>query len=195
MLADCSLGQRNAALLRLRQSLFGDALACCIDCPRCSERLEFSLRASALLAQHRDDACQVELGGLRFRLPTTRDLARIAGESEENVGAQKLLWSLIGPDQASETGAMERLAERLARALEDADPCLDFALDFDCPECGNRWTASFDIAAHLWQEIDARSRRLLDEIHILARAYGWPEREILALTDARRQAYLERATA
>src|SRR5262249_37728436 len=80
LLAEQPLGRRNEALLRLRQSLFGDALGCCVDCPCCGERLEFSLRASSLLALDRDDAADVELDGLRFRLPTTRDLARIAGE-------------------------------------------------------------------------------------------------------------------
>jgi hypothetical protein len=194
-LADRSLGQRNAALLRLHQSMFGDALGCCIDCPRCGERLEFALRASTLLARPRDDATHIELDGLRFRLPTTRDLARIARESEEDVGAQKLLLSLIESDQAIDASTTEVLADRLTRAVEDADPCLDFALDFDCPACAHAWTASFDIAAHLWEEIDARSRRLLDEVHVLARPYGWLEREILDLTNARRMAYLERAMA
>jgi len=32
-------------------------------------------------------------------------------------------------------------------------------------------------------------------VHALARTYGWSEREILALGDARRQAYLERVLA
>jgi hypothetical protein len=36
---------------------------------------------------------------------------------------------------------------------------------------------------------------LLDEVHVLARAYGWNEREILGLSAARRAAYLERALA
>ena len=49
-LADRPLGERNAALLRLRQSLFGDALKSCVDCPECGEQLEFTLSASSLLA-------------------------------------------------------------------------------------------------------------------------------------------------
>ncbi|HEU5135653.1 MAG TPA: hypothetical protein VFU13_10960, partial [Steroidobacteraceae bacterium] len=39
-LADRTLGERNAALLRLRQSLFGDALKSCVECPECGEALE-----------------------------------------------------------------------------------------------------------------------------------------------------------
>jgi hypothetical protein len=83
----------------------------------------------------------------------------------------------------------------LTRALEEADPCIDFAVDLECPACAHAWSAPFDVAGYLWEEIDTRARRLLDEVHVLARAYGWPEDEVLRLSDARRSAYLERALA
>ena len=44
--------------------------------------------------------------------------------------------------------------------------------------------------AYLWDEIDARARRLLDEVHALARTYCWSEEQILALSETRRRAYL-----
>jgi hypothetical protein len=192
-LADRSLGQRNAALLRLRQSIFGDALSSCLDCPHCGERLEFCLSASTLLGQSGTGSSRIEVDGLRFRLPTTRDLARIAQEGDADAAAQRLLLSLIEAGQSVDESAAHPLSGRLASALEESDPCIDFVLDLDCPACGHAWTTSFDIASYLWEEIDARSRRLLDEVHVLARAYGWSEREILSLTEARRAAYLERA--
>ena len=46
--------------------------------------------------------------------------------------------------------------------------------------------------AFLWDEVDVRARRLLDEVHALAGAYGWSEQRILALSEARRRAYLDR---
>jgi hypothetical protein len=49
----------------------------------------------------------------------------------------------------------------------------------------------FDIGAFLWEEIAAQARRLLREVHTLARAYGWREADILVMSAARRQAYLE----
>jgi hypothetical protein len=48
-----------------------------------------------------------------------------------------------------------------------------------------------DLPAFLWTEIEAQVRRLLLDIHTLAVAYGWSEREILSLSDARRRLYLE----
>jgi hypothetical protein len=49
----------------------------------------------------------------------------------------------------------------------------------------------FDAGSFFWSELGAWARRLLHEIHSLARAYGWSESEILTLSPARRQAYLE----
>jgi len=191
-LADRTLGERNAALLRLRQKLFGDELKCCVECSECGEKLEFSLNASTLLK--RADAktsgpAQVEVAGKRVRLPTSRDLACIAAEQDEASATLKLLQRLSGSEEALAA------ADEISRALDEADPCMDFAIEFTCPECAHAWGASFDVPAYLWEEIDARARRLLDEIHVLARTYNWGERQILQLSETRRRAYLERVLA
>jgi hypothetical protein len=85
-------------------------------------------------------------------------------------------------------GAVEaRLVERIAQA----DPLADIMLDLTCPNCEQRWQAVFDIGGFFWIEIDNLARRLLRDVHVLARAYGWRESDILAMNAARRQAYLE----
>ena len=75
-------------------------------------------------------------------------------------------------------------------ALEAADPNADIAFDVHCEACGHAGTAQLDAGELLWDEIDARARALLGEVHLLASAYGWTEREILALSAARRATYL-----
>ena len=188
-LADRPLGRRNAALLRLRRSLFGDALKSCVDCPGCGERLEFALSADALLERAAGHALtHAQLGNMRVRLPTTRDLASVAAETEESHAARKLLERLVDTP-AGESGFSD---EELTRALDAADPCLDLTLDLSCPACNHAWSAPFDVPAYLWEEIDVRARRLLDEVHALASAYCWSEEQILALSEERRRAYLER---
>ena len=197
-LADRPIGERNAALLRLRRALFGDDLKSCVDCPECSERLEFSLSASALLAAttqpgKRPEHSALSIRGLRLRLPTTRDLAAIAGETDTASAECRLLMRLC--EEGDARAITEELRADLARMLDAADPCMDLGIDLNCPACGHAWNASFDVPAFLWDEIDGRARRLLDEVHVLARSYGWSERQILELSDARRNAYLERALA
>lgn len=194
-LADRPLGARNAALLRLRRSLFGDALKSCVECPECGERLEFALSVETLLAYAPEadaERTHIDVAGQRVRLPTTRDLASVADEPDEASAAHKL-WQRLCAD---EEGAWEfAQTDELASALDDADPCMDLALDLDCPACKREWNAPFDVPAFLWEEIDVRARRLLDEVHVLARAYGWPETQILSLSETRRRAYLERVLA
>jgi hypothetical protein len=52
--------------------------------------------------------------------------------------------------------------------------------------------APFDIAAFFGAEMEARARRLLDEVHLIAGRYHWAEAEILSLPFSRRQAYIAR---
>jgi rubredoxin len=82
--------------------------------------------------------------------------------------------------------------EQIEGALESADPWADLSLAFQCPACGRDGEAGFDVASYLWEEVDVSARQLLNEVHLLAQAYGWSEAEILALSPARRSAYLAR---
>jgi hypothetical protein len=72
-----------------------------------------------------------------------------------------------------------------------ADPMAETRLTLHCPKCENIWDETLDVVAFLWEEIEARARRLLLEIHTLALAYGWTEAEILSLTEDRRGRYVE----
>jgi hypothetical protein len=75
--------------------------------------------------------------------------------------------------------------------MAEADALGDVQLALTCPQCGHEWQAPFDIASFLWTEINAWAHRTLQDVHELARAYGWREADILALSPWRRQVYLE----
>lgn len=189
-LADRTIGERNGALLAMRSRLFGDALASCVDCPECGERLEFALSARLLGARAPGpERTHAEIGGIRVRLPTSRDLAHVAGEPDEANAVRKLTERLTDGAAAPVT------SEQLAAGLDAADPRIDVNVALACPACSHAWCAPFDVPAFLWEELDVRARRLLDEVHTLALAYHWSESEILAMSDVRRRAYLERVLA
>jgi hypothetical protein len=63
-------------------------------------------------------------------------------------------------------------------------------LGVHCEACGREGVAQVDAGVLLWDEIEARARELLYDVHRLARAYRWSEAEILALSPARRAGYL-----
>ena len=194
-LPDAPLGDRNAAILRLREATFGARLRAVLDCPRCGEQLELDTDTTILLATSAQDAAPVEVDGLRFRPPTSRDLVGILGEIDTEAARLKLLRRcLVGGGEPPGPALLATLCDRVEDALERADPLSDLTFGFTCDACGHVWQAPLDVAGFVWDEIDAHARRLLDEVHLLARAYGWSEAEILSLPEARRSAYIERVT-
>lgn len=188
--ADWPLGRRNRALAQLLCACFGPWLNGWTTCRECGEKLEFSVDGRALMetgAASAGDAVTIE--GRMFRLPTSRDLARIAERDDAADGARTLLaMCLIAGEPADWSDAeIEAAGETMAAA----DPLAEVRLDFTCPVCGEVFDESLDLATFLWSELEGRAKRLLLEVHTLARAYGWSEHDVLALSPARRRLYLE----
>ena len=87
--------------------------------------------------------------------------------------------------------AIEHLLRHSAAAGSAAlDPAANIRLGMRCTDCGHAWDAVLDIGACFWDELGTRARQLLESVHRLASAYGWREAETLALSPARRAAYL-----
>jgi hypothetical protein len=195
-LADWPLGRRNRALAELRWSWFGPQLEGWAACPQCAEKLEFQLDARSFATLEAPGPEPVAVNGRSFRLPTSRDLARAAGETDPQSAALRLLEAcrLSLEDAEGEALSLDDL-ETVGEEMAAADPLAETRLSLVCPNCGNQWEDTVDIAAFLWADIDARARRLLREVHTLGSAYGWTETEILSLSDRRRAVYLGMAQA
>lgn len=188
-----SVGEGDTAVLRLRQATFGAQLPAEIACPHCAELLEFALDANELLRGCEPPLarCCVLEDGTAFRLPGHADLAAIAGLGDTDAAVRRLAARCCLDAEAA-----EELADSAVAAAEASLGMLDahaaIQLRLVCAGCGRNWTEAFDIGAYFWTEIEQRACALLDEVHILATAYGWSESAILALSAARRTAYLER---
>ena len=74
-----------------------------------------------------------------------------------------------------------------------ADPLAEVLVDLVCPACEKRFVADLDLGAFVWADLSAQARRLIREVDVLARTYGWTEPEVLALGEGRRAVYLELA--
>jgi hypothetical protein len=191
-LADWPLGRLNTALIVLRCACFGPRLQTWIACARCAEQLEFELDGR-VLAQRADDAdCseRVAVGGQMFRLPTARDVACVAQESDPDRAALRLAEACLVARSDSSVSAVADL-EEVGRQMSLADPMAEILINLPCPACGYENNPHLDIGSFLWTEIEARAKRLLLEVHVLASAYGWTEQAVLALSGQSRAAYLE----
>ena len=202
-LARLSIGRRDARLLALRERTFGGELVSVATCSACGEQLEFTFNAAEIRVAspaaegEEPEALSLKLNGydILFRLPDSTDLAAIA-EVNEPAASQRLLHQRC-IRAATVEGAAVNISDlpadvlaAVAARMEEADPQANVQLNLSCVRCGGQWQAVFDIESFFWAEITRWAERLLSDVHHLARAYGWREADILALSPARRAAYL-----
>ena len=195
-LAALPVGQRDSLLFRLREAVLGPKLRGVADCPKCHCRVEFTLKTDTMCAgpppatEH-----ALKLPGrkqkVRFRLPDSFDLAHAAVCQDIKTARAELARRCL-VDDVTPPALTEPEIQQLAAALEKADPQGEVLLESRCPDCASEWQVVFDIASFFWQELTAMSRDMLEEVAVLARAYGWSEREILNMSPARRRLYLEK---
>ncbi len=195
-LAQLPIGERDARLLGLRQEVFGDALSSLAHCPKCNEQLELSFAVDdvRLPPPETQGPWTFEDGTaeIAFDLPTSSDLESLVPGRE---ASDALLSACIremtmddAPATIGDLSSTQRAA--LVAYIAETDPRADTKAAVACPRCAHTWSAQFDIVAFFWEEIGAWVRRILSEVHILARAYGWCESDVLALSAWRRKQYL-----
>ncbi|GAC1347442.1 MAG: hypothetical protein NVSMB27_12850 [Ktedonobacteraceae bacterium] len=211
-LVSLSVGQRDARLLDIRKRNFGTHLASFTECVKCQERLEFDLEVDDIQVAPRPESVNQEYRvacdryELHFRLPTSLDLAAIAGCPDVTTARKLLVRRCVlkvnrdGAEVSTEglseevPSLPETVVTALGAQMATSDPMAEIEIDVTCPACGHHWSVIFDIVLFLWAEICVQAKRLLREVHTLAWAYGWHEADILSLSAARRQYYLEMVT-
>lgn len=204
VLARVSIGRRDAGLLTVREWAFGPDLTVLADCPQCHQSLETLVRIDDLRAPAGETANEVGVmtsGGyaVRCRPPNTSDLLACAGQDAEAIRRRLFDCCVIEALRDAEPVGAEDLPGEIVREVVERiaaiDPQADTRINLTCPECDHSWSEVFDIASFFWAEIDAWARRLLRDVNVLARTYGWCERDILSLSPTRRQIYLGMAQA
>jgi hypothetical protein len=108
---------------------------------------------------------------------------------------EPMIEELQSEELTVEELTVEELPAEVVQAVLDhmlaSDPQADVQLALACPSCGHGWQVTFDIVSFFWNELDTWAHRTMQEVHILASAYGWRETDILAMNPWRRQCYLE----
>ena len=192
-LAEVSIGQRDQTLIAWRCELFGRSMPGYTDCPTCRTRFTFAMDSSTFLGETSD--APIEVDGLQVRRPSSRDLA----EAMKEIDPEQAIYRLAQRCCENAAGELPLLSKsqlaKIESAMTEADAAADIVLDLSCDHCGHAWQNAFDISAFLWQEIETYASRLLDDIHTLASAYGWSERDVLALSSTRRATYIGKVSA
>lgn len=210
-LAALSIGGRDGHLLDFREQTFGGTLHIFAECPQCAEPLEFAMATADIRVTPPPLPSDIEGEGetdkgefervtdefmLRFRLPNSFDLATVAGCEAVDTARRLLVQRCViqagqGGVEVSSEELPERILAKLAARMAECDPQAEVLLNLECPSCGHHWQMVFDIVSFFWAEICTQAKRLLRDVHTLARFYGWREADILSMSAARREFYLE----
>ena len=202
-LAGLSIGERNTRLVALRVRMFGSAVEAVVACPRCHVALEFGFDLLELCPPASDPEAshavpfEVAVGELcvRCRPATTADVAALPnGETSGTALADRLVVAVVDGDAVRAPMPVDDVvATSIVAALEDADPFSHVPMSFACAACGHEWSSPYDIVTYLWSEITAQVHRILEDVRLLAKTYGWAEGSILTMSGIRRRYYLDRA--
>jgi hypothetical protein len=201
-IAELPIGRRDAHLLELRELLLGGDFTIVISCPACGEQLDSTFRTVDIRAGATavEPAQGLEVDGCRvaFRLPASDDLIALSRVTDRAAARRTLLNRCVlkaerDGESIDATSLPAHVVAAVAARMAAADPQADVELDLSCPVCAHAWRSAFDVAGFFWQEIHAWAKSMLRDVHALARAYGWREADVLALSPTRRQIYLELA--
>lgn len=198
-LAALPLAERNALLLRLRTMTFGAHIEGFAVCPQCGAQLEFALNAQDLerhLQTPSEDKWLEDGIELRMRPANSSDLAASMAVSDEEDARALLLRRTVGHAETADItpeqqGNRSEWPSEWIERFDRLNASAEIRCVLSCSECGNQPALDMDIARFLWREVALAARRLFAEIHMLARAYGWSEQAITAMSPARRATYLE----
>lgn len=192
-LLDAPVGTGVRLMLELADAWFGSTIDTVFACRSCGEPMEAALAIRELLDGTSPVAAEpfpiVTPAGdtVTVRLPSRHDLAVVAAARDVDDAVRALLERTI-VDASPEFDPVAH-ADLISEACEDRDPLGTVVVGVTCPACGATDEPALDVAGWFWDRAEAQVRRLLDDVHLLASAYGWSERDILALGPRRRSIY------
>jgi len=198
------VAERDRELVALRRLSLGPQVRARVPCPACGEEseAEFSLDLLPLdfTPPPRELTVTLPDGAARLRLPTAGDQEELldAGLQSE---AEQRSWLLArclqryGEREAEfdldfARGLPVAARTALEAAIEEQLPDLDLEMAVSCSHCGTPILAPFDVPMFFFFELNDRAREVRRDVHRIARAYHWSERDILTLTLDRRISYL-----
>jgi hypothetical protein len=204
------VGDRDYLLLRLRQLTFGDQVHADLHCPwpGCGRQVSIVFAVSDIPVHeppHRAPRHRVALseaaapGGrvLDVRLPDGSDQEALASWAARAEGTALsallrrcvLSSNLPGDDCVGELSPRARA--EVEAELERLSPSVERTLETVCAECGRTFSVPVDVTRFFFGPLRTDAALLYREVHHLALRYHWSEPEILGMSRAKRQVYLD----
>lgn len=199
--AGLPIGRRDALLLDFRSARSGSDLDAVVDCPACAEVINFTLDARALTSVAAAPVRPVSVEGyvVEWRPLDSSDLLAAVACADrweaEQLLVSRSVTNCSGPDgPCSPSELPDPVRDALSEALAAADPLTEVLVHLGCPGCGEIFVSDVDVVAFVWNDVRDGAQRILRDVDLLARTYGWTEPDVLALSDDRRALYVALAS-
>lgn len=203
-----ALGEADRLILMERIRRSGAHAKLCCECPECASAFEFDVNLHEILDVRRKpvpENFELIIEDKIYQLaPVTLDdvdrisasLAEVAASIPVDAVLNCALRGIIGDGGAIERVSAARLSRSdrsvIANALDDADPLSVIVFPIACNSCGHEWAPRYEPIMQFWSELELAADSLIDDVHILAREFGWREQDILDMPAARRRRYATR---
>lgn len=194
------IGERERLAVALRIRTFGPAGEGANACPACGLVHEIDPPLQAMLAAPvaGSEPLTLVLDGHEIvaRSPDSYDQAALTCCADQDDALRTLIVRCVlrvshGGEEVEVGTLPPAVVAAVAESLARHDPNAETLIRSRCVGCDHPWTMVFDAGEFLWAEVAQHARRLLYEVHTLARAYHWSERDILSMSAQRREAYLD----
>jgi hypothetical protein len=178
----------NGAFVDALVALGRRTLDTLVACPRCGGAVEIEVPLDALPAAPPEDpaappAVTVGSATVAYRLPSVADLAAARSCPDAEAAEALLVARTVG------TGVDPAVLAEVTAAIDERHPLLAPRVEVRCAACDATFVAGIDLAGAAWTCLASVAAELLEEVAVLARAYGWSEAEVLAVPRARRARY------
>ena len=199
------IGGRDQFLLAVYEECFGKSIVGVSDCPGCDEEIEMTVPVAQIRSEDAsfEPATVSASNGqyrVRSRLPDSSDLLDIAPSQDLEEARRRLIGRcIVSSRYRGKSISPHRLPTYVLKAVAESilleDQQAEILMDVHCPACDHAWEIQFDISYHFWESLAKSADALFWEVHVLAKAYGWQEDNILSMNAWRRHQYLNHVNA
>jgi len=204
-LLNMSTGARDGLLLRVRLQWFGPLVQSSTPCTSCKLPIEADLDLQQftppLTLKAPYSECSYKGKTIRVRGLRVKDEIEYATRGLSGAKATSFILDKVIAKQCFDRQNVLKEIEndpaffkQIEEHMEIADPWATVWLNLACQECKAEHSLLFDIKDILYNDLQNWFAEIMEQIHILARAYGWSEQEILSLSSQRRLWYCRRVT-
>lgn len=192
-LAVCDL---EAIAAKLQCAYYGKRIESSLQCTRCGRSFDLSFDLGTLVEEcgkpHRhpeidgpdENGVFTLRDGRQFRLPTGIDELAVADLDVAEAARELRSRCVLHGDFESDPDVLDGF-------MEACGPLISQELNASCPHCRMMQTTQFHVRRFFLEALASERRFLNDEIHYLAKSYGWSRAEILGMNRDDRRLHVQ----